>query len=45
LRVALEEFHRQVPDYAIAAGAEIRGHGGDVMGIDALALAWEPSSG
>lgn len=41
LRVALEEFHRAVPDYRIADGAVIRAHGGGSMGVDHLPLTWE----
>lgn len=42
LKVALEEFHRRIPDYRIAAGAVIRAHGGGAMGVDHLPLTWEP---
>jgi cytochrome P450 len=40
LRIVLEEFHRRIPDYRIEEGAEIRAHGGGVMGIDHLPLVW-----
>ena len=43
LRVALEEFHRRIPDYRLADGAVIRAHGGGAMGIDQLPLTWEPT--
>jgi cytochrome P450 len=42
LRVALEEFHRRIPDYRIEEGADIRAHGGGVLGIDRLPLVWAP---
>jgi len=41
LRVALEEFHRRIPDYRIADGAVITAHGGGAMGVDHLPLVWE----
>jgi cytochrome P450 len=41
LRVALEEFHRRIPDYRIEEGAEIKAHGGGAMGVDHLPLVWE----
>jgi cytochrome P450 len=43
LKVALEEFHRRIPDYRIADGAVIRAHGGGAMGVDHLPLVWEVS--
>ncbi|HEY0398476.1 MAG TPA: cytochrome P450 [Acidimicrobiia bacterium] len=43
LKVALEEFHRRIPDYRIADGAVIRSHGGGAMGVDHLPLTWEPA--
>ena len=43
LKVALEEFHRRIPDYRIAGGAVIRAHGGGAMGVDHLPLTWEPA--
>jgi cytochrome P450 len=44
LKVALEEFHRRIPDYRIADGAVIRAHGGGSMGVDHLPLVWETLS-
>jgi cytochrome P450 len=41
LRIALEEFHRRIPDYRVADGAVIRAHGGGSMGVDHLPLVWE----
>lgn len=40
LRVALEEWHRRIPQYRIPDGAEIRQHVGGVAGMDALPLEW-----
>jgi cytochrome P450 len=43
LRTALEEFHQQIPDYRIPDGADIKIHGGGVLGIDQLPLEWDIS--
>ena len=43
LRIALEEFHRRIPDYRIADGAVIAAHGGGAMGVDHLPVVWEPA--
>ena len=40
LRTALEEFHARIPDYRIPDGADIKIHGGGVLGIDQLPLEW-----
>ena len=40
LRVAIEEWHARIPDYRIAAGAELRQHIGGVAGLDTLPLTW-----
>lgn len=40
LAVAIEEWHRRIPDYRIAERAEIRQHIGGVAGLEALPLAW-----
>ena len=40
LRIALEEWHRRIPDYHVAEGAELRQHVGGVAGYDRLPLAW-----
>ena len=40
LRVALEEWHRRIPDYAVADGAEVTFHIGGVAGVDNLPLVW-----
>jgi cytochrome P450 len=39
LRVALEEWHRRIPDYRLTDGAEVVEHGG-MYGIDVLHLSW-----
>lgn len=38
LRVVLEEFHRQIPSYQIAPGADLTYHGHLVWGVDKLPL-------
>jgi len=38
LRVALEEWHRRIPDYRIPAGATVRKHLSAVRGVDSLPL-------
>jgi cytochrome P450 len=43
LRTALEEFHAQILDYRIPDGADIKIHGGGVLGIDQLPLEWNVS--
>ncbi len=40
LAVAIEEWHRRIPEYRIAEGAEISQHIGGVAGLDRLPLAW-----
>jgi cytochrome P450 len=40
LAVAIEEWHRRIPEYRIADGAEIRQHIGGVAGLDSLPLVW-----
>jgi hypothetical protein len=37
---ALEEWHRRIPDYAIADCAEVTFHVGGVAGVDNLPLVW-----
>jgi cytochrome P450 len=39
VRVALEEFHRRIPDYRIADGAEIHFSGG-IRQADHVPLVW-----
>jgi cytochrome P450 len=40
LRVALEEWHRLIPDYRLTDGVEVTEHGGGLYGIDHLELSW-----
>lgn len=40
LRVALEEWHRRIPDYRLAEGVDVVEHGG-MFGIDVLELSWD----
>lgn len=40
LQVFIEEWHRLIPEYRVADPAGIHTHGGTVMGIDQLPLAW-----
>ncbi|MGW2048898.1 cytochrome P450 [Streptomyces sp. NPDC001858] len=39
LNVAVEEWHRRIPDYRIAPGQELRAHG-NMYGITSLRLEW-----
>lgn len=41
LAVAIEEWHRRIPDYCIEAGANITQHVAGVAGLDKLPLIWE----
>jgi cytochrome P450 len=43
LRVALEEWHRRIPDYRIPDGARPMEHASLVLGLDTLPLTWEPA--
>jgi cytochrome P450 len=40
LRIAVEEWHRRIPEYAVAEGAEVKFHIGGVAGVDNLPLVW-----
>lgn len=40
LRVAMEEWHKIIPDYSIEEGVIIREHVGSVAGIENLPLVW-----
>jgi cytochrome P450 len=40
LRVALEEWHKRIPDYHLTDGVEVVEHGG-MYGIDVLHLSWD----
>jgi cytochrome P450 len=42
LRVAMEEWHRRIPDYAVAPDAVIHESVGAVAGMDSLPLTWTP---
>ncbi|MCU1401545.1 MAG: Cytochrome, partial [Acidimicrobiales bacterium] len=40
MRIAMEEWHRLIPEYRIAPGVELREHVGAVAGLDQLPLTW-----
>jgi len=40
LITAMREWHRRIPDYAVAPGQPITVHAGGAMGIDRLELVW-----
>lgn len=40
LRIAMEEWHKRIPDYKIPEGAVITEHVGSVAGLDTLPLVW-----
>jgi cytochrome P450 len=40
LRIALEEWHRRIPEYALAPDADVTFHVGGVAGVDKLPLEW-----
>ncbi|MET8978800.1 cytochrome P450 [Streptomyces sp. NPDC004539] len=42
LTVAVEEWHRRIPDYRIAPGQQLWQHG-NMYGLTALRLAWDPA--
>jgi hypothetical protein len=39
----VQEWHKRIPDYAIAAGAELRERGGQ-LALVSLPLRWAPTS-
>jgi len=39
LRIALEEWHRRIPDYHLTEGVDVVEHGG-MYGLDSLELSW-----
>ena len=41
LRVALEEWHRVIPEYRLTEGVQVTEHGGGLYGIDRLELSWD----
>ena len=45
LVVAIEEWHKRIPDYRIEAGAKITQHVAGVAGLDTLPLVWDPKRG
>jgi len=45
LAVAIEEWHRRIPDYRIEPGANVTQHVAGVAGLDTLPLIWENSRG
>jgi cytochrome P450 len=40
LRIAVEEWHRRIPEYTLAPDAEVTFHIGGVAGVDSLPLEW-----
>ncbi|MFI0480372.1 cytochrome P450 [Actinomadura sp. 9N215] len=42
LRIALEEWHRRIPDYRVPGGARPMEHTSLVLGLDTLPLTWPP---
>ncbi|TDD39026.1 cytochrome P450 [Actinomadura sp. KC06] len=40
LRIALEEWHRRIPEYRVPDGAQPTEHTGLVLGLDSLPLTW-----
>ena len=45
LAVAIEEWHRRIPDYRIEPAAKITQHVAGVAGLDTLPLVWETKRG
>jgi cytochrome P450 len=41
LRVAFEEWHKRIPNYRLAEGAEIKEYGGAELGIVSVPLVWD----
>jgi hypothetical protein len=41
LRIALEEWHRRIPDYRLPAGMTLQRRGGHLFAIDDLHLEWD----
>jgi cytochrome P450 len=39
LKIALEEWHKRIPDYRLAAGADLTETGGQ-LGLETLPLVW-----
>jgi cytochrome P450 len=40
LQIAVEEWHRRIPEYTLSGDAEVTFHVGGVAGVDALPLEW-----
>jgi cytochrome P450 len=40
MKIAMEEWHKRIPNYRLADGAEPKEHGG-MLGLDGLPLAWD----
>jgi hypothetical protein len=40
LRIAVDEWHRRIPDYRLTEGVDVVEHGG-MYGIDRLELSWD----
>ncbi len=40
LRIAIEEWHRRIPEYSVRPGADVTFHAGGVAGVDQLPLVW-----
>ncbi len=45
LRIALEEWHRRIPDYELADDKPVTEYVGAVAGLTALPLRWQPQNG
>ena len=45
LRIALEEWHRRIPDYELADDEPVTEYVGAVAGLTALPLRWQPQDG
>ena len=44
MAIALEEWHRRIPDYALDPDRPATEHGGGVYGLDSLPLRWDPAA-
>jgi cytochrome P450 len=42
LVTAVREWHRRIPEYAVAPGSPVTVHAGGAMGLDRLELVWTP---
>ncbi|HEX4253234.1 MAG TPA: cytochrome P450 [Pseudonocardia sp.] len=42
LITAVREWHRRIPEYAVAPGQQVTVHAGGAMGLDRLELVWTP---